>query len=259
MEITSPESILAMLGNCTNRFSCRGNLWGVDDNLVTWAHDETGMVDTSLFCSNHQNNKQLALVEQQEGIRVMRLEVPEEVLQIHGVALASKLEAIIWLIYENVNGISNKLNNNEKAEKAKEIHDELEVNIVAYNKHRLNMQDQQNVNVFNQLFKEGKAAIQSMATHNVHKDFGHVQERGNSLLAFGTITEHLVYDQPRKDGTGLGRWLVMAFKGGNGLTCVVCGYNPCYNAKPDSRTTYQQHLCYFITQRKDLTCPWVNF
>jgi hypothetical protein len=38
-----------------------------------------------------------------------------------------------------VNGISNKLSNNDKVEKAKEIINDLEVDIVAYNKHRLNI------------------------------------------------------------------------------------------------------------------------
>jgi hypothetical protein len=47
------------------------------------------------------------------------------------VAPASKPEGVIRLFYKNVNGISNKLSNNDKVEKAKEIIDKLEVNIVA--------------------------------------------------------------------------------------------------------------------------------
>ena len=78
-------------------------------------------------------------------------------------------------------------------------------------------------------------------------------------MVFGSITEYLVHDQPGKDESGLGRWSVMTFKGENGLTRVICGYNPCYNAKPDSSTTYQQHRRYLISQRKDLTCPRVKF
>jgi hypothetical protein len=38
-------------------------------------------------------------------------------------------------------------------------------------------------------------------------------------------------------------------------TRVVCGYNPCGNAKLNSRTTYQQHRRYYITNKKDLFCP----
>ncbi len=41
------------------------------------------------------------------------------------------------LIYENVNVFSNKLSNNDKVDKAREIHDDLEVDIVAYSKHRI--------------------------------------------------------------------------------------------------------------------------
>jgi hypothetical protein len=159
MEITSHESVLAALENRANRFTRWGKLRGVDDNLVTWALDEKGTIDTSLFCKNHENNKWLALVKQQEGNRVMGLGVPEEVLQIHGVAPASKPKGVIWLIYENVNRISNKLCDNQKVEKAKEVYDKLEVDIAAYNKHRLNMQDRWNVNGFNQLFKVGKVDI----------------------------------------------------------------------------------------------------
>ncbi len=44
-----------------------------------------------------------------------------------------------------MNGISNKMSNNDRLEKAKEIHDELEVDITAYNKHGLNLQHCLNV------------------------------------------------------------------------------------------------------------------
>jgi hypothetical protein len=176
MSITRHESVLALLASRANRFSGQGRLRGGDDNLVTWALDETGAVDTSLLCNNHENNEQLAIVEQQEGNRVTGLGFPEEVLQIHGAAPASKPEGVIRLVYEKVNGINNRLSGNEKVEKAKEIHDELEVNIVAYNEHRLNIKDQRNVNRFNQLFKRGEAAIQSVVAHNVHENIGQVQE-----------------------------------------------------------------------------------
>jgi hypothetical protein len=46
---------------------------------------------------------------------------------------------MVRLIYENVNGLQNRLSGNEKVERAREIHDELEVNIAAYCEHQLNM------------------------------------------------------------------------------------------------------------------------
>ncbi len=36
---------------------------------------------------------------------------------------------------------------------------------------------------------------------------------------------------------------------------MVCGYNPCSNAKLNSGITYQQHCRYLITNKKDLSCP----
>ena len=67
-----------------------------------------------------------------------------------------KAEGIIRLIYENANGINNRLSDNEKVEKAKRLHNNLEVDIAAYNEHRLNMRHKDNVNGFNQLSGEGK-------------------------------------------------------------------------------------------------------
>ncbi len=135
---------------------------------------------------------------------MMELGISEEVLQVHGVAPPSKGKGVVRLIYENMNGLSNKLSNNDKVDKAKEIHDDLEVDIVAYNKHRLNMHDRRNVNRLNQLFKGGKEALQSVVAHNVHENIGRVQEGEMSLLLFGSLTEQLNHDQTGKDETGLG-------------------------------------------------------
>ncbi len=98
-------------------------------------------------------------------------------------------------------------------EKAKGIINELEVDIVAYNEHRLNMQDQKNMNGFNQLFKGGEMAIQSVVAHNVHKNIGKVQEGGTSLMAIGPLTEYIEHNQPGKDETGLGWWAVILSRG----------------------------------------------
>ncbi len=149
------------------------------------------------LCNNNENNEQIALAKQQEKNRVLNFGVPEEVLRIHGAAPASKPEGVIWLIYENANGISNKMSNNEKVEKAKEIMNDLEVDIVAYNEHRLNMRDRQNVNGFGQLFNGGEATIQALVAHNVHKNIGKVQEGGTSIMIIGALTEYIEAYQPR--------------------------------------------------------------
>jgi hypothetical protein len=40
-------------------------------------------------------------------------------------------------------------------------------------------------------------------------------------------------------------------------TWVITAYNPCKNKNVNLGTTYQQQQQYFITKKKDLTCPLV--
>ncbi len=83
------------------------------------------------------------------------------------------------------------------------------------------------MNGFNQMFKGGEAAIQSITAHNTHANIGHIKEGGTSLLMFGPITEYLDLEQLGKDPTELGRWSVMTVKRSNGSqTRMVCRYNP---------------------------------
>jgi hypothetical protein len=163
------------------------------------------------------------------------------------------------MVYENVNGFQNKMFGNEKVDKAKDLHDELEVDIAAYCEHRLNMRHKRNQNGFSQLFKGGEAAVRSVVAHNVHENFGPVQEGGTSLLLFGPLAESLLQGGMEKDTTGLGRWVVMTLEGQGAKTRIVCGYNPCGNNKPNSGTTFQQHRRYFVTQKKEVACPRAKF
>jgi hypothetical protein len=75
------------------------------------------------------------------------------------------------------------------------------------------MRNWHNVNGFNQLFKGGEAAIQSVVAHNIHENISHKQEGGTSLLLSGALTEQLAHDEPGKDEPGLGCWSVMMPKG----------------------------------------------
>ncbi len=59
-------------------------------------------------------------------------------------------------------------------EKAKELINDLEADLVAYNEHRMNLQHKDNRNGFNQLFRGGEADIRSVAGHNMHEDVGQV-------------------------------------------------------------------------------------
>jgi hypothetical protein len=119
----------------------------------------------------------------------------------------------VCLIYENVNRLNTRPCNNKKVEKMKEMHDELKINITAYCEHKINFKHKRNVNGFNQLFKGGKAPIQSIAVYNVHENVGRIQQGGTSLLLFRHLTQQLDSNESRKDPTGLGRWSVMTLQG----------------------------------------------
>jgi hypothetical protein len=121
------------------------------------------------------------------------------------------------------------------------------------------MKNKKNCNGFNQLFKGGEAVVQSVIVHNVHENFGKVQQGGTSLIMFGPLTDQLDFNETGKDDTGLGRWSVMTVQGDGARTRIVCGYNPCGNNKLNSGTTYQQCMRYFVTKQKDLSCPRVRF
>ncbi len=154
----------------------------------------------------------------------MNIEVPEEVFQVHGHAPPKKAEGTIRLIYQNINGLCNRMIKNKNLDRARAIHYNLEVNIVASCKHQLNMRHRLNGNGFNQLFKRGEATIHSIAVHNIHKNFRKNQQGGTSLMLFGPITEQLDFERSGKDNTGLGRWTVMTLQGDGVQTRNVCSY-----------------------------------
>jgi hypothetical protein len=158
-----------------------------------------------------------------------------------------------------VNRLNNCLCGNEKVDRMKELHDELEVNMAAYCEHKLNKKHTKNVYGFNQLFKGGESAIQLIVTHNVHENIGCTQQGGTSLILFGHLTELLDHNESGKDPTGLGQWLVMKIKGDGVQTWSVLEYNSCSNSKLNSGTSYQQQRRFFVSERKALTCPWKKF
>ncbi len=147
------ETVLQVLTQQAQRFRSRLGRPGPKGSSHAWAIDETGTLETSGLgmCKSE--------AEQLENSEVNKITVPEEVLQVHGFAPPKKAEGTVPLIYENVNGFSNRLCGNKKVEQARQIHDKLEVDIAAYWEHQLNMRHKKNVNGFNQLFKGGEAEL----------------------------------------------------------------------------------------------------
>jgi hypothetical protein len=75
-----------------------------------------------------------------------------------------------------------------------------------------------------------------------------VQERGTGTICFRECTGYI-----KKVG-----WILM---GGTNRhnTRIITAYNPCKNQNVNLGTSYQQQCRYFITRKKDLTCPLVFF
>jgi hypothetical protein len=88
--------------------------------------------------------------------------VTSEHLEIHGTALGLKPDGVCRILYENANGIDCRSMFHPKIVKAQRIHDELEVDIVTYNEHRLNLQHKDNWMGFNQLFRGREAEIKTV-------------------------------------------------------------------------------------------------
>jgi hypothetical protein len=180
MNVASHDRVLQALEYWANRVKCKGKLQGVNNRTLAWALDKICTIGSLQILSVKETREKYLLIEQQEIDRVRELGLSEEVLQVHGVAPVSKGVGTIHLIYKNMDSICNRLSNNAKLEKAKEIHDELEVDIAAYNEHWLNLRH--HLNVFNQMFKGGEAELQSITAHNTHENIGRIQEGGASLL-----------------------------------------------------------------------------
>jgi hypothetical protein len=171
--------------------------------------DETGTVNTSSLTDSDGSDSETEAEPQSARLKEL-LEasgVSDELLQVHGVAPGSKLEGVIRLIHENLNGLNSRLRDNEKLEKAKELIHDLEADVVCYNQHRLTLMHKDNKNGFSQLFRGGEADIRSVAAHNKHegKEIGRVQEGGTAMLAFGQLTEQYDMEESGKDKSGLGR------------------------------------------------------
>ena len=132
----------------------------------------------------------------------------------------------------------------------------MEADVLAYSENRLKFKHKDNRIGFSHIFSAVEAEIRSIAAHNVHENVGRVQEGGTRMLFYGPLVYQYGFKHSGKDGTGLGRWVVMVFQGSEGIkTKIVCDYNLCYNKKMDSITSYQQQYRYLVLKEKDWTCP----
>ena len=195
--------------------------------------------------------------EEQQAIE----NIHDSLLEVHGDPPPSKADGVCRLLYENLNGINNRMASNHKLNKAKQLIHDLEADMVAYNEHRLNLSNKRNINGFKKMFHRGETEIRTLAAHNTHEQeiAGAYQEGGTCLLAYGGIIDQFDRETSGRDESGLGRWVHMAFHGNNMTTRVICSYSPCYNRNLASGTSYSQQRRYLLTDKHDTTCPRTRF
>jgi len=268
LNITKHRNVLSALEMRALRYRRKLTEDDRDEALFGDALDETGTVSTAAFSDsesevggsdNNKNNNNNAT--EFERFRYEELtNVSDDLLTVHGVAPGTKPEGCSRLYHENIDGLRCKIMGNEKLDKAKEIIDELGADMVSLNELQLNLQHKANKHGLSELFNGGETDIRTVAADNVYENVSKVQQGGTGLLLYGPLIQQLQFDQSGAEDSGMGRWVVMTLQGEDGFrTRVVSAYNPCYNNKKDSGTSYQQQRRALITKFKDNTCPRKRF
>ena len=255
MNITKHTRVLSALERRAHRYRNKGrSKQDSDDILYDAAIDETGTVGTVTLtdsdCESESSEEEMSVQQFLES------GICEDLLKIHGVAPGRKAEGVIRVGMENMNGMPNHINGNEKLEKSKEIADELELDILAMTEHKGNLAHKDNRNGFRQMYQGGEAEVRTQVAHNVHENVARTQEGGCGLILFGPLVAQYDFEDSGKDPTGMGRWTVMTFRGaGEVTTRVVSGYMPNYVKRKNSNSSYQQQRRHLISRHKDCTCP----
>jgi hypothetical protein len=202
--------------------------------------------DKAATAATNKHNKVLEAVE--EGL-----------VQVHGMAPNMKQQGIFHILGKNCNGFNNRIGGNEKIAKALNIKEDLDINCLMYCKYCINFRHKDNKNDLKQMF-QCKLTCTAVSAHNIHeaKCAGRVQEEGTGTICFGDSVGYI--KKMGRDDKGLGRWCWVLLGGNNGHNMqIITAYNPCKNKNVNSGTSYQQQCHYFITKKKDLTCPLILF
>jgi hypothetical protein len=241
---TEHKTIMGYLEKRASRFRKNGWMGGEEmEEIIKKQQEEEGNVETDEGIADAQVSEQKAVKEVME----------EGLLQPHRIPPNSKQDGIFRHLCENPNGLNNQITGNQKLGKAIDIKDELDADGLLFCEHRFNLRHRDNKNNFKQMFQR-EVTCRAVAANNVYQNVGRVQEGGTGMVAFGESTGFIT--KTGRDPYGLGRWCWTLYRGSEGQnTRVVVAYNACKNLKTDSWTTYQQQRQYFITKRKDLSCP----
>jgi hypothetical protein len=99
-------------------------------------------------------------------------------------------------------------------DKARQIINDLQADVVCYDKHCQNLKHKINRNGFHQMINGGETDLKTIAAHNANQDTGKFQERGTAMLVTGDLIEHFGPEGLGQNNPGLELWTFMKFTGG---------------------------------------------
>jgi hypothetical protein len=172
-----------------------------------------------------------------------------------GISPGKKGDGITRVMYENLNGLPARVSGNTKLQKLMGNIDHLEVDLFAFNEHKINGLHKDNKrSALGRLFNGGEVLSRTIGgnfKHPIAKSMGRRMEGGTGMVAYGELASLLRSELSGMDGTGLARWSYMTFSGKEGhLTTVVVGYNPCKSPKAYGQSSYQLQRAYFTMAKK---------
>jgi hypothetical protein len=184
--VTLHQNVLTALEHWALRYQNSKSFEELEDkHLLDEAINETGTVPRP----NAGGDKE-SRINVEEQLRKEIREVLDYLLKVHGVPPGQKGEGTMRLIYKNLNGLqSTLLIKNEKLEKARRVIDDLQADVVCYNKHRQNLRHKANKNGFCQMFNGGETDLWAIASHNVHENVSKYQEGSMAMMSYGNLLQ----------------------------------------------------------------------
>ena len=72
-------------------------------------------------------------------------------------------------------------------DKARQVIDDLQADVVCYNEHQQNLKHKTNGNGFFPMFNGGETNLRAIVAHNANKEAGKFQEGGTAMLVYGDL------------------------------------------------------------------------
>jgi hypothetical protein len=127
------------------------------------------------------------VADNNEGCRTAEQEVSKDArgvleyfLDVHGPPPGRKEEGVTRVIYDNLNGLQSTLSKNEKLDKAWQIINDLQTDVVCYNEYRQNLKHKTNRNGFHQMFNGEETDLRAIAAHECQQGCREVSGRRDS-------------------------------------------------------------------------------